>query len=175
AAAGAFFESEGGSCGTAGEAGSTGAGLPTAGNGGSTDPALPTGSFFESSSNGRSKRSFTCHHRGVARLITPSRCRARRFNGTQMFEFLETVAHALDACREPGPLVGFDDDGIQARITGRGFEFSRHRIHKTSDCRIDVDANHRVVRPRHADVSEVRGTFGKDPLVGGLHMGVRSY
>ena len=44
----------------------------------------------------------------------------------QLLELLEAVAEALDVGRAAGLLVGLDDDGVQARIAGRGFEPRGH-------------------------------------------------
>src|SRR5262249_58558452 len=72
-----------------------------------------------SSSNGRSKRS----------LIG------------QIDELIETVTETLDVHGTPGFLVRFDDDGVQARVAGRGFELRRQRVEEAAERRVDVDAD----------------------------------
>src|SRR5262249_16565310 len=78
-----------------------------------------------SSSNGRSKRS----------LIG------------QIDELIETVTETLDVHGTPGFLVRFDDDGVQARVAGRGFELRRQRAEEAAGRRVEVAANDRVGRP----------------------------
>ena len=76
--------------------------------------------------------------------------------------------------RFPGLVVGFDDDRVQPRIAGGGFESRRHRVQKTADRGVDFDADDRVVRSGHADVGQIGGALGQDPLVGRLHVRVRA-
>src|SRR5471032_2202540 len=101
------------------------------GVGGSSTGWLATSSG--SSSNGRSNRSLICGKLG---------------------EFILTVAQALDVRRQPRRFVGVDDDGVQPRIAGRGFESARKAGQEATKRGLDFDADDRIVRPRHAGIGQ---------------------
>ena len=83
-------------------------------------------------------------------------------------------AETLDVRGAAAALVGIDDHGVQPRIAGGRFEFLRQRGEKAAERCADVDADNRIVRSRHADVGQISGPFRQDPLVGGLHVRMRT-
>src|SRR5665213_833496 len=120
------------------------------GAGGSSTGSLATSSG--SSSNGRSNRSLICGKLG---------------------ELVLTVAQALDVRRQSGRFVGIDDDGVQSRVAGGGFEAARKAGQKTAERGLHFDADDGIVRPRHAGIGQKGGALRQDALVRGLHVRMR--
>src|SRR5438309_4095464 len=94
-----------------------------------------SGSSSGSSSNRRSNRSAI---REIRKLL----------------KFIGAEADAFDVRRATGLFVGLDDNPVQPRIAGGRLEFLRQRRQKPVERRFHLDADDRVVRPRHADVGE---------------------
>src|SRR5580765_6047195 len=91
--------------------------------------SLGAGSGSGSSSNGRSNRSLICGELG---------------------ELVLTVTQSLDVCRTSRGFVDVDDDGVEPRVSSRDVESSWQAGQKAVERRLDLDADDRVVRPRHA-------------------------
>src|SRR5262245_11211393 len=85
-----------------------------------TSPSISGGS---SSSNGRSKRS----------------------DISEIDQFFLTVADSFDVDSPAGLVVGFDDHCVQPRVALSRFKSCRHAGQKSSECRLDLDADNRVV------------------------------
>ena len=82
------------------------------------------------------------------------------------------VLDALDVSCESRSVVGFDDNRVQSRIRCRSFEPRRQRGEKAAERSLDLDADDRIVRSRHAGVGQVRCALRQNALVRGLHVRV---
>ena len=104
----------------------------------------------------------------------PVASHARRIGDAacELGDLIGAARDALDIDRASRLFVGVDNHGIQPRITGGGFEPCGQRRQESAECRVDVDADNRIVWTGHPDVGEIRGALGQNPLVSGLHVRV---
>ena len=59
-------------------------------------------------------------------------------------------------------------------ITRRNFKRKRHLSPERLQDVLDAAPEHRIVRPRHTNIRDIRGPFGKNFLIGGYNVGVSS-
>ena len=70
--------------------------------------------------------------------------------------------------------VDCNEDSVHFDIAGRYLERKRHlRLKRLQDA-LDAATEHRIMGAGHADIGDIRGAFGQNPLVGGYDVGMRA-
>src|ERR1700730_15708553 len=110
------------------------------------------GASSSSSSNGRSNRS-DMWAGGSPRGLEVGHRRP------EVFEIVNAEAQSLDLGRAAGLRVRLDNHRVQTGIGGRGLELGGQRIEEPTERRLDLDADDRIVRARHADIRENGGAL----------------
>src|ERR1700730_7371964 len=87
---------------------------------------------------------------------------------------LQTVAAPPDGYRAAADGIHLDEYRVHLDIACGDLKTGRHSIEKSFDDRAFLHADHRIVRPSHADIGDVGGAPGQDLLVRGSHVRVCS-
>jgi len=81
---------------------------------------------------------------------------------------------ALDSLSLFRVAVNGDQDCVHFDIAGRYLERKRHLSPERLQDALGAAAEHRIVGAGHADIGDIRGAFGQNPLVGGHDVGMRA-
>ena len=81
---------------------------------------------------------------------------------------------SLDPLGLFGVAVDGDQDAVQSHVTRGDLEWERHLRSERFQDVLDAPAEDGIVRAGHADIGDICGAVGQNPLVGGNDVGVRA-